>query len=179
MFEKAMTYFGYRFAKFQFRSDVDAVQPMTEFFRNAKSVLVVLPVGYEHAIIAGDALRNVCKHLKHLQLTVINNSTRETSLSEFAKCEVVRLNPEDLNSFSLPKKQVMQRIFSREYDVAIDLNLDFVLHSAYICKASRAKVRVGSAHAVADQFYNVQLKLRESGSPQEFYRKFAACMAMF
>ena len=179
MFERALTYLGYRVAKFQFRHEVDTALPLTEFLSNARSVLVILPVGYEHAIIAGDALRRVCKKLKGLQITVINNSTRETSLSEIAKCEIVRMNPADVNPFSLPKKPLMQRVFSREYDVAIDLNLDFVLHCAYICKASRAKVRVGSAHPVADLFYNVQLKLNAPVSPQEFYRKFADCMAMF
>ena len=71
------------------------------------------------------------------------------------------------------------RIFNREYDVAMDLNLDFVLHTAYICKASRARVRVGYSHSAADLFYNVQLNFDRNSSPQVLYKKFASCLAMF
>lgn len=89
------------------------------------------------------------------------------------------MNTEDINRFALPKKSVLQRIFNRHYDVAIDMNLDFVLHSAYICKASHASVRVGCANSASDIFFNVQLKFDRSGPPQAVYEKFASRLAMF
>ena len=179
MFEHTMSKLGYLFAKFQFRSDIDHVQPMTEFIKGARNVLIILPVGYEEAAVASDALFRTCRELSHVHLTVIHTSTRATSLTVFPKCEVIRLDPADINRFSLPTKSLMQRVFNREYDVAMDLNLDFVLHTAYICKASRARVRVGCAHAASDLFYNVQLNLNKQSSPQVLYQKFASCLAMF
>jgi hypothetical protein len=179
MFERALAKLGLQFAKFQFRSDIDTVQPMTEFFTGARNVLITLPLGYEEAILAGNAMKAFRNRLSHLHLTVVNNSTRATSLIDFPKCEVVRLDPADINKFSLPTKQLLQRILQREYDVAMDLNLDFVLHTAYICKASRARVRVGFNHPWSDVFFNVQLNFDKQRSPQVLYEKFAACMAMF
>lgn len=179
MIQRAFTYLGYRYAKFQFRSDVDVVQPLTEFFKKAKNMLVILPVGYEDAVVAGAIMRDALKRLPGLSLTVINNSTRETPLSELSRCEVVRMNSEDVSRFSLPKKPLMQRLFARQYDVAVNLNLDFILHTAYICKASRAKIRVGCSHEAADVFYNVQLNLQPTSSPQVMYKKFAEYMLMF
>ena len=179
MIQRAFTYLGYRFAKFQFRSDVEVVQPMTNFFQTAKSMLVVLPVGYENALIAGTIMRDALKQHRGLTLTVIHNSTRETPLSELSRCEVVRMNPDDISRFSLPKKSLMQRLFRHPYDLAVNLNLDFILHTAYICKASRASVRVGCTHEAADVFYNVQLNLMKPASPHVMYKRFAECMAMF
>jgi len=179
MFEGALAYIGLQFTKFQFRSDIDQVQPMTDFFRGAQDVLITLPIGYETAILAGNALREYRDQLKHLNITVVHNSTRATSLTEFPKCEVIRLDPIDINRFSLPTKTLLRRIYTRQFDVAIDLNLDFVLHTAYICKASRAKVRVGFVNPVSDIFFNVQLNLNKQRTPQAIYEKFAHCLAMF
>lgn len=179
MFDGALAYLGFQFAKFQFRSEVDHVQPFSEFLQRAQKVLIMMPTGYEEAVIAGDALRAFRDRLKHLQLTVIHNSTRTTSLSELQHCEVIRLDPGDLNRFSLPTRALMQRVFQREYDVALDLNLDFVLHTAYICRASHAKVRVGFAHHAAEMFFNVQINVDKQATPQVIYKKFATCLAMF
>jgi hypothetical protein len=179
MFERMLKRVGLVLAKLEFRNEVDAVQPMTAFFTGARSALITLPVGYEEAVLAGNAMRAFRNRLQHLQLTVVNNSTRATALIDFPKCEVIRLDPADINRFSLPTRHTLQRIFQREFDVAMDMNLDFVLHTAYICKASRAKVRVGFGYPGADTFFNVVLNLDTQRSPQVVYEKFAACVGMF
>ncbi|MBI1806932.1 MAG: hypothetical protein HYR76_07775 [Ignavibacteria bacterium] len=179
MFEGALAYLGFQFAKFQFRSEVDQVQPFSEFLQRARNVLIMMPTGYEEAILAGDALRAFRDQLNHLQITIVHNSTRATSLAEFQHSEVIRLDPSDLNKFSLPTRVLLQRVFHREYDVAMDLNLDFVLHTAYICRASHAKVRVGFAHPASEMFFNVQVNVDRKATPQAIYKRFATCLAMF
>ena len=180
MFDQAKAFLGLQYAKMQFRKEKDEPQELTKFFSGAKNVLIVLPLGYEEAVIASNALRAFKARLNHLNLTVLNNGTRATSLIEFAKCEVIRMNPTDINKFYLPSQALLQRIISREYDVAMDLNLDFVLHTAYICKASKARARVGFVSGSAsDTFFNVQLNLKLPATPQVMYDKFAACLSMF
>jgi len=166
-------------ARLKFRSDRDAVQPFTGFLREAHNVLITLPTGYDNSVLAGTAIRAYRERLAHLHLTVVHNSTRATPLSEFPRSEVVRLDATDINRFSLPTHQLLKRIMTRQFDVAVDLNLDFVLHTAYICKASGARVRVGFKHSAADMFYNVQLNMNAQRSPQALYENFAACLAMF
>lgn len=179
MFERTFAFLGYQFARLQFSSDIDTPQPMTDFFRGAQNVLIAMPIGYQEAACAGDALRKFRDRLTHLNLTVIHTSTRATSLIDFPKCEVIRMDPADLNKFSLPTTSILRRIFTRPYDVAVDFNLDFVLYTAYICKASHAKVRVGFAHAASDLFFNVQLNLNKQRTPKAIYEAFASCLAMF
>src|ERR1043166_6898144 len=118
MLESTLAKLGLAFAKVQFGSDVDTVQPMTEFFTGARAVLITLPTGYEEANLAGNAIRAFRDRLSHLHLTVVNNSTRATSLIDFPKCEVIRIDPPDINKFSLPTKRLLRRVLNRQYDVA-------------------------------------------------------------
>jgi hypothetical protein len=180
MLERFYAYCGLQFARFQFRSDIDMPQEMTRFFTGARHVLITLPAGYEEAAEAGNALRKFRESLSHLQFTVIHTSTRATALTEFPRCTVIRLDPPDINRFSLPSKALLQRIFVKEFEVALDFNLDFVLHTAYICKASRARVRVNFCeHPSADLFFNVQFKLGERRPSQSVYDQCASCLSMF
>lgn len=180
MLDRTFALLGLQFAKFQFRSDFDTPQHLTNFFTGAKNVLVTMPRGYDNAVHAGNALYKYRDALSHVHLTIIHTGTRETNLTSFLHSRIIRITPADVNRFMLPKRALMQQIFSREYDVALDLNLDFVLHSAYICKASRAKVRVGLHRSpLADLFFNVRVDLAERRAPQSMYEQFAACLMMF
>ena len=179
MFEGPLAYFGLQVAKFRFRKEQDAVQPLTEFFRSAKNVLVMLPIGYEDAALAGNALAEVCRKRRNLHITAVNFGTRSTSLSGCVNCQVVRIDQNEIHRFFLPKKPVLQRILDHAYDVAVDMNLDFVLHTAYICKASRAKVRVGCAHQAADFFFNVQLKFDSAQARSAAYKHYVSRLEMF
>jgi hypothetical protein len=180
MLNRTFAIVGLQFAKFQFRSDFDTPQEFTKFFTGAKSVLVTMPRGYDNAVLAGNALHRYRDALKDVHLTIIHTGTRETNLSSFLHSQIIRITPADVNRFSLPTKALMKRIFTREYDVALDFNLDFVLHSAYICKASRAKVRVGLHRSpLSELFFNVRVDLAERRAPQSMYEQFAACLMMF
>src|SRR5207302_8116664 len=103
MLEETLSYLGLQFAKLQFRSDVDTIQPMTEFLTGARNALITLPTGYDNSILAGAAIRSYRERLSHLHLTIVHNSTRSTPLSEFPRSEVVRIDPHDINRFSLPR----------------------------------------------------------------------------
>lgn len=180
MLERLYAWGGMQYARFQFRSDIDTPQDLTRFFTGAHHVLLTLPPGYEDAASAGNALRKFRDSLSHLQFTVVHTGTRATALTEFPRCTVVRIDAQDIDRYGLPSKALLQRVFFKEYDVAIDFNLDFVLHAAYICKASRARVRVSFCdHAYAESFFNVLFKLGSQRSAQTVYDQCATCLSMF
>ncbi len=180
MLERLYAYCGLQYARFQFRSDIDTPQKMTNFFTGARNVLITLPIGYEEAAEAGKALRKFRDSLSHLEFTVIHTSTRATALTEFPRCTVIRIDPPDVNRFSLPVAPLLKRIYVKQYDVALDFNLDFVLHTAYICKASRAGVRVNFYDGPdADLFFNVRFNLAARRASQSVYDQCASCLAMF
>ena len=170
---------GLLYARWHFRKERDYEQSLTDFFRRSRSILVLLPQGYEEAAIAGTTLRKLKDFLKNMHLTIVTTGIRPTPLSDSLRSEVIRVDNADVNKFFLPRKAVLQRILGRPYDVAIDLNLDFVLHAAYICKASRAPVRVAAMRRHGEMFFNVQLNLDRSAPPQIIYEKFVQCLGMF
>ncbi|HLX12727.1 MAG TPA: hypothetical protein VKS81_07935 [Bacteroidota bacterium] len=184
MFESTRKYLGAHAARFTFRKNIDSSKPLTDFFTGAKSVLIILPLGYEHALVAGTALKAIKTNSPGRHLTVVNSGTRGTPLADPGATEVIRIDPPDLNSFYLPRKPLLERILRRPYDVAVDLNLDFVLHTAYICRATGAPVRVGFGgpdpeRYNLERFYNVQLQLDRNRTPQAMYEKLAEYLAMF
>ncbi|HLA99925.1 MAG TPA: hypothetical protein VJO14_00940, partial [Bacteroidota bacterium] len=93
MLERTLSVVGLQFAKFQFRSDFDTPQPLTNFFTSAKNVLITMPRGYDNAVHAGNALHKYKDRLDHLHLTIIHTGTRETNLSSFLHSQIIRISP--------------------------------------------------------------------------------------
>lgn len=179
MFNSLRQSLGTRYAKWHFRNDGESQQVLTDFFRRAQSFLVVLPAGYEEAHTAGGSLKKLFDVLKSAHLTIVTTGTRSTALSEIQRSNVVRMGDADVNRLFLPRQNVLKRISARSYDVAIDMNLDFVLHAAYICKASRAPIRIGIVHQHGEPFFNIQVNLDRSAPLQHVYEKFVHCLEMF
>lgn len=179
MLENLRKKIGVLYSRWHFRTAKDSVQDLTGFLQRSKSFLVILPNGYEEAQIAGNTLKKLFDVLKDIDLTVVTSGIRGTVLSDKHHSHVVRLSETDINRLFLPRKNVLRRICNRSYDVALDMNLDFQLHAAYICKASRAPIRVGILCPPGEHFFNVHLNLRPSQSPQQMYSQFARCLEMF
>lgn len=179
MFKKIRHAVGLLYARWRLRKYRDAQQVLTNFFSHARSILILLPSGYEEAIVACTTLKKLKNVLQNAHLTIVTTGTRSTPLAESLRSEVIRLDELDVNTLYLPDDAVLQRILARPYDLAIDLNLDFVLHAAYICKASRAPVRVGIKRDHADSFFNVQLNVDPRGVPKAIYEKFVQQLSMF
>lgn len=152
---------------------------MTDFFHSGKNFLIVLPSEYEEAAIAGNTLKKLFDALKKAHLTVIATGIRATALSDMKRSEIIRLDDVDINKLFLPRKNVLQRLHARSYDVAIDMNLDFVLHAAYICRESRAPIRVGVMHQNGERFFNVLLNLNRAAPSHVVYEKFVQQLEMF
>jgi hypothetical protein len=179
MFDGLKRYIGVRMAEFRCRKDIDSPQPLGNFFSEARSMLVILPFGYDDSIVAGHALNAIRSRSPRSRLTLLISGIRATPLADPLSSEVIRIDPPDINAFCLPTKSLLNRITQHPYDVAVDLNLDFVLHTPYICRASGARVRVGFARPGMERYYNVQLQLERNRTPLALYEKFAEYLAMF
>jgi ADP-heptose:LPS heptosyltransferase len=79
----------------------------------------------------------------------------------------------------LPGNDLITRVKKRRYDLTIDLNLDLVLPSAYICKESDARIRVGFARKHADTFYNFQINVDPTLDRKLVYERLVKCLQMF
>jgi ADP-heptose:LPS heptosyltransferase len=179
MFEQAFEYIGLQYTKFKFRQEKDSSQELTKFFSKSRSMLLILPIDYEEAQMAGNSLYPVLRKLDNIDLTIVTEGIRSTQLSEFPRSKVIRISSSHINKFFLPHQHFIDRIGETAFDLTIDLNLDFVLYAAYICRAAGSNVRVGFSHPSADTFYNVQINIDRTKPVQQIYDQLAQYLLMF
>jgi ADP-heptose:LPS heptosyltransferase len=92
---------------------------------------------------------------------------------------VITIEPEEVSRFFLPHKGLFARLPRRPFDVALDLNLDFLLPSAYICKESNAPLRAGFERQYADTFFNFLVRVHASSTQAQACDHLIACLHMF
>jgi len=168
---------GYRLARWHFRKQRESVMSFTGSLASGHRVLLILPL-----TPSGHPTRHLLELFRtrygEEKLTLVADPLDNGVGSLFPHSEIIRITPLEVTRFFHPSAAVLKRVKAREYGAAIDLNLDFLLPSAYICKASRARVRVGFTRPGADLFYNFQIKV-EGANGSALYDRLAACLKMF
>ncbi len=154
-------FIGIQLAVSRFRKMKESEHDFTNFFSDAHFALIILPRDYNAASTASKYLPLLREKLAKMELTFIDpRGALRTFTGDFFY-ETLSYNEIELSPFGIPKEELLRRITKnkkKKYDIAIDLNLEFDIASAYICRASNAPVRVGFTHSHADVFYNVLLR---------------------
>ncbi len=109
---------------------------------------------------------------------VIHDSFRDLS-SSLAHCNVIAIRKEHLGFFFLPKRSIVNAIARQEYDLALDLNIPMVISAAYLCRSTKAVLKVGFVKKESDIFYNFQMNTSPQKSPRLQYEQLLHTMAMF
>lgn len=168
---------GYRLARWHFRKQQNDVISFTDAVSSGQSVLLILPLIPQKGS-TGPLLEWLHTRYGDRKLTVVASAPDNSAAALFPRSEVIRVPDEEVTRLFHPSAAVLKSVRSRPYDIAIDLNLDFLLPSGYICRASNARVRVGFTRPGADLFYNFQVKGNGSnGTP--LYDRLVACLKMF
>jgi hypothetical protein len=168
---------GYHLARWQFRKEQNDVMSFTDALSSGHSVLLILPLTPQTGA-TGPLLEWIRTRYGGKRLTIVAAGPDNSAVPLFPRSEVIRIPDEEVTRFYHPSTSVLESVRSRTYDVAIDLNLDFLLPSGYICRASNARFRVGFTRPGADLFYNFQV----TGNGAEgtaLYDRLAACLKMF
>lgn len=179
MFEKALEYIGLQYTRFIFRKEKDTQQVMTNFIERSRRALIILPTEYDDAFTAGTTFKALKEKFDHLQITILTEGIRATPLNEFQKSKIIRMRSSHINKLFLPRQNFLRTILENKYDIVIDLNLDFVLYTAYISKASGANIRIGFAHKYTDYFYNIQFNVDRNRPAQEIYNQLVQYLKKF
>jgi ADP-heptose:LPS heptosyltransferase len=179
MLDRPRQFLGRRIARFRFRSQHDKVVSFSRALPAAGRVLLIMPAGPWDFSDASETLRPFLRHFTATHITVVTFPPHDGIRGLAPRSRVVHISPEDLTMFFLPRKRVIDTIRKQSYDLAVDLNLDFKLPSAYICRASGAQVRVGSAQRGSEMFFNFQVRVDPVTPPGQSYKRFMRCLQMF
>lgn len=166
-------------ARWHFRKVRDEIIPFADAIASAHHILLVMPLHGNPLYPVAPVITMLRKRLLDNQITVVVSHHSTEALEALKHSPVIRILPSEINFWFLPKRDVLARVATRTYDVAIDLNLDFLIPSGYICRESNARVRIGFAGKRADAFYNLQVQVRPTESRTQQYERMARCLQMF
>jgi len=179
MFDSLRRSVGMRLARFHFRSSREQVISFGHSIATSDRVLVVMPLTATEEKGQARVLTFLREHFYEPDITVVAPGEGTPVERSLPRCRVVRIGAGDISAFFLPRRTFLAAVGERTYDLAIDLNLDFLMPSAYICKESNARVRTGFAAPGADAFFNFQVRLEEGKEGTHAYDRLLQCLQMF
>ena len=170
---------GFLAAMYHFRGSRDKMISFTTAISSAHQALLILPLSRHELlpnIMVVDLLK---KRFKEENITVVTGDHGIEVMRMLPRSQFIHILVHEINLFYLPCADVIQRVKKKKYDIAIDLNLDFVLPSAYICRESSARVRIGFVRKHADVFYNFQIQHDPTLGRKLIYDRLAKCLQKF
>jgi hypothetical protein len=180
MFDSLRRSVGILSSRFTFRKAKDTIITFTDPIAASAHVLVVLPFDMpDDASDHHDLLRTIARRFDQESITVVTPGAQFKIERVVPHARVIHIGPEEISRWFTPRGDGISQIRARRFDLAVDLNLDNILPSGYICKASGARIRVGFASPHADLFYNLQVRLNPSSQRRHAYERLLECLRMF
>jgi hypothetical protein len=179
MFESLRRSIGLSASRFAFRKAGNPVITFGRAIPSSSSLLIVMPFTATDIAPFKDVLTRISGRFDARSITVVSPSARGQVERILPQALVVPVDARGISAWYLPGKALMSQIAQRPYELSVDLNLDNILPSGYICRASGAKVRVGFASPHADLFYNFQVRLDPSSPRGHAYDRLMECLRMF
>jgi ADP-heptose:LPS heptosyltransferase len=179
MFTALRKSIGIQQARFHFRKSREKVISFTTSFSAAHNALLVLPLNHLELPATLTVIDMLKKQFHEENITVVAADGDQAARRRLSHSRFIPLTLSETTFFYLPRKEVLDSVRRKQYDLAIDLNLDLVLPSAYICKASNARVRIGFVRKRADRFFNFQVQTDHTQGREIIYDRMAKCLQMF
>jgi hypothetical protein len=151
----------------------------TDALSRARRALVIFPESaLDHESVM-TLFRYLLRKYSSEEMTVL---IRDDQLFEMASTPPLRTltySQRDVNAWFVPRRELLQRMETSTFDIALDLNINLSLPGAFLCKASNAPLRVSFAKKDGDQFYNFQVQTKETISNPYTYKSLLKCLDMF
>ncbi len=170
---------GVWLAEKRFRKASDSVISFAHAISASQRALVVMPLDRRELLSAIQIIDLLKAKFSEDHITVVGDERGLETMRLMPKSHFVQIKEADLNTFFHPRAGFLSRLKNMPFDIAIDLNLDLLLPSAYICRESNAKVRIGFKGPRSDSFYNFQIQPDPARSRNNIYDRVAKCLQMF
>ena len=179
MLESLRMKIGTRLAEMKFRKTQESVISFATAVTGATEALIIMPLDRRELLSAMNVIDMLKRKFSEEHITVIGDERGVETIRLMPKSHFVQIKETDVNAFYHPRPGFLALIRDKKFDLAIDLNLDLVLPSAYISRESNARVRIGFKGPGSDSFYNFQLQPDPSLSRKDIYDRAAQCLNMF
>jgi hypothetical protein len=158
-----------------------ASQPVsfTRSLSGASNVLVALPPNRADETAARPVLRLLQERVGEERMTIVVLHQAVETTRMFPRARYLQMFAPELTGLRIPRQHVIESVKRGQFDLAVDLCLDFVLPPAYIVRASGARVRIGIPKRGADLFYNFLVHPGPSQSRAGTYERVVHSLEMF
>jgi ADP-heptose:LPS heptosyltransferase len=129
-----------------------------DIIKNAKSILIIMPDKLDDFGVARNYLKVIETNFPQAKMTIISREQFKNLLEQTRRPGTIFVTQKDRNIFTLPKKNLIKKITSSTYDIAIDMNQTFHLFSTYLCQESGAILRICLEDKQREPFYNFSFR---------------------
>ncbi|MEP0822371.1 MAG: hypothetical protein HRF44_05940 [Ignavibacterium sp.] len=180
MFRDVRLRIGLLYSRIHFRKVGDPVIRFTEAVSRARRALVILPEGTRDITSVQWIVRNLAERFSEGSVTVLARNEQASWLRiENGNVVVLPYSQDDVSTWFVPRRELIGKVKRSTFDIAFDLNVTFTLVGAFLCRESKAPLRVSFAKSFADEFFNFQVQTRSPGSLAVAYRNLVRCLEMF
>ncbi len=170
---------GMGLSRWTFRSEKAPVTPFTGAVSNAHHALLVMPLPEFDLHLITPVIDVLRKRFHDKHITVVTPLHSVELMHLLPQGRFIRIEETEVSPLYLPRPAFLKRLPRTDYDLAVDLNLDFLLPSGYICMKCNARVRAGFGVRHAELFYNFLVHTQGTQSRKRTYERMAACLSMF
>ncbi|MFQ6093579.1 MAG: glycosyltransferase family 9 protein [bacterium] len=136
----------------------DRVVHINRILDDAESIMVCFPDGFEEGMGACKVLPYIRERFPQGKITVFVTRINLEKVRKSPDIDnFISLSDKDFNHLCLPTRDLINRVKWMEFDVAIDLNRQFHLPTAYLCYRSGAKLRIGLRDRDSAPFFNFEI----------------------
>lgn len=179
MLESFRARVGLWYAQLRFGRRRDPIMRFTAALSRAQRALVCLPESSTESNGVEEVFEYLNRKFYPENVLIIVPKRFRSSLPNHLEFKVLTYGEEDVNRWFIPRPELLQIVKKSTFDVALDLNRQFALTSAYLCRESQAPLRVSFTKMHADHFYNFQVKTGEHSAQRVAYRSLFNCLQMF
>jgi hypothetical protein len=151
----------------------------TDALTRSRRALVIFPESSLDGESVLTLFRYLLRKFSSEGIMVLIRDDQLFSMASTPPLKTLTYSANDINTWFVPRRELLQRIKTNTFDVALDLNIGLSLPSAFLCKASNAPLRVSFAKQGGDQFYNFQFQSKGAVGNTRTYRSFLKCLDMF
>ena len=126
----------------------------------ARTILILMPAKLEDFGIARSYLTVIQNNFHNAKFVIVMRESYKTLIDEADHYGTIFVTDKDTNILGLPKKALLKKLSTFNYDIAIDLNHSFHLLSTFLCQKSGALLRVCLENSKREPFYNFSFRCR-------------------
>jgi hypothetical protein len=179
MFDSFRRRVGLSYSQQHFRNTRDRIMNFTDALSRSHRALVIFPELSPDRESIATLFRYLLKKFPSEKMTVLIRDDQLFAMASAPPLKTLTYSQRDINTWFVPRRELVKKMELNTYDVALDLNVGLSLPSAFLCKASNAPLRVSFAKKSGDHFYNFQVQTKNETGNSITYTNLLKCLDMF